>query len=150
MKKLLSLALALVALAAFVDLGAAQQKGEERKIGPMGGMKKAEEKPAAIPPPFQLTLSPTPNAAAKGSCPVTARLSAGSLIITFPNKTVTFEVVDGPQAPPPLPSGVTNTKSEVYIYVQRGQTVRAKQSDYHYQLTSNDFYCPDSSSYPSK
>lgn len=124
MKKLLTLAVALVALAAFTGLSVAQEKK------PMT--------PAAIPPADTLTLSAAKNVASKTGCPVTARLSnKNNPAFTYPGSTVTFAVDSGSGAPPQ--SGVTDAKSEWKTTVKNGQTVHA--TDSKFLLTSNQFTC---------
>jgi hypothetical protein len=138
MKKLLTLAVVLVALAAFAGLGGAQERKPAEKP-------KAGETTLVIPPADKLTLSATKNMASLKGCPVTARLSySNNAAFTYPGKTVNFAVSSGP--PPTPPSGVTDAKSEVKRTVKSGQTVRAMAPAY--SLTSNDFAC--SEKYPTK
>jgi hypothetical protein len=124
MKKLQTLTLSVVVLAAFTGLSAAQEK----KL----------MTPAAIPPADTLTLSATKNVASKTGCPVTARLSfKNNPAFTYPGSTVTFNIDNGPPQTPP--SCVTNAKSECPSTVKNGQTVHA--TDSKFLLTSNKFTC---------
>jgi len=74
MKKLLTLALALIVLTAFPGLSAAQEKKPVEPLAP--------------PPADKLTLSGTPNVISKKGCPVTARLVRSGTTYTYPGRTV--------------------------------------------------------------
>ena len=131
MKKLLTLAIAIVALAAFTGLSVAQEK--------KAGGKPAE--PAAIPYADKVTLSATQKLASTTGCPVTARVgNLANPAWVYPGQTVNFVLVS-PSPPPAPPSGVADAKSEVKRTVKHGQTVQATIQTPKGLVTSNNFAC---------
>jgi len=150
MKKLLTLALGVVVLAAFTGLSAAQ----ERKSGPKSSAQeqKAGKKPvepAAIPPADTLTISPDPKVLSRKGCAVIARpWYSGNPKFTYSNHYVRFVKVPGGQV---LFSGKTNAKGILPWGVPNNTTIRAE--DYGLApdpawvpngppiLTSTDYAC---------
>lgn len=115
MKKLLTMTLALIALAAFTGLSAAQEK------------KPVE--PAAIPPEDMVTLAATQNVVSKTGCPVTARPGfSGNPSYIYPNyHSVNFEkwVSNTWVALQPNPSMVTNPQGVASRTVPWNTKIRA-------------------------
>jgi len=135
MKKLLTLALALVALTAFTGLSAAQER-------------KAPAKPTAIPPANKVTLSKTKNVASLKGCPVTAWVghvwASGS---PSPKPTANYPVTfvkDGGAGFVNPQGGTSDTKGEVPATVGWNTKIHAEVKDHQGQtlLTSNPFTCP--------
>ena len=134
MKKLLTLTLALIVLAAFTGLGAAQ----ERKAGekPLA--------PAAISP-NTVTLSATKNMASLKGCPVTAWVGYKKLPFGGPPPVPTpgYSVTRVKVFPPgPASSwGTSDANGEVKGTISWNTTIKATVQSGPNLLTSNNFAC---------
>jgi hypothetical protein len=138
MKKLLTLTLALVALAAFPGLSAAQEKKTAEKP-------KAVEAKRSGPPANRLTLTLDPIQSLK-ACRVIARPSlAGNSAWKYPNQDVFFVKKSGPGNPPA--PGKTDATGVLRRSVTKGQGVQAVLgTGPNNPVKSNVFVCPAISS----
>lgn len=134
MKKLLTLTLALVALAAFPGLSAAQEK-------------KTVEKPKAVdaklsrPPANRLSLTRDLRSSSRRVCGVIARpFFSGNSAWTYPNQDVFFVKKSGPGNPPT--SGKTDATGVLRRSFNNGQEIQAVLGTGPNAVKSNVFSCP--------
>lgn len=141
MKKLLTATLALLVLAAFPGLSAAQEK-KQAPDKPKGG-----EATLAYPPADKVTLSGTNPVLPNKPCPVIAKPGLTNAASIYPNyHYVYFQKFVAPDwiALTPTPSMVTNSQGVAPRTVPRNTKIRAyiiKVGPTHVRAFSDEFTC---------